>query len=194
MSRGFCIWLTGLSGSGKTTLARLLEQRLLASGARVEVLDGDAVRTNLSKGLGFSREDREENIRRVGFVCELLVRNGVVTIAALISPYREARDSVRRRIPHFVEVYLSCPLEVLIRRDVKGLYKEALAGHIPHFTGISDPYEPPLEPEVIVDSSRETPAESVEKICNHLVSLGLLQPAQASLAECGETTATHQAS
>jgi adenylyl-sulfate kinase len=179
MLQGFCIWLTGLSGSGKTTIARLLEQRLRAAGARVEILDGDVVRTNLCKGLGFSREDREENIRRVGFVCELLARNGVAAIAALISPYRAARDSVRGRIPHFVEVHLSCPLEVLIERDVKGLYKEALAGRIAHFTGISDPYEPPVVPEVTVDSSRETPLESVEKIYARLVSLGLLQPAAA---------------
>jgi adenylyl-sulfate kinase len=177
MPRGFCVWLTGLSGAGKTTIARLLEVRLLASGAPVEILDGDVVRTNLSKGLGFSREDREENIRRIGFVCELLARNGVTAIAALISPYRDARDSVRRRIPSFVEVHLTCPLEVLIQRDVKGLYKEALAGRVSHFTGISDPYEPPVNPEVVIDTSLECPAQSVEKIWTRLESLRLVPEA-----------------
>ncbi len=174
MSQGFCVWLTGLSGAGKTTIARLLETRLLACGTPVEILDGDVVRTNLSKGLGFSREDREENIRRIGFVCELLARNGVAAIAALISPYRSARDSVRARIPNFVEVYLACPLDVLIHRDVKGLYQKALAGQVDHFTGISDPYEPPLDPEVVIDSSVECPAQSVEKIWSKLASLGLI--------------------
>jgi adenylyl-sulfate kinase len=174
MSEGFCVWFTGPSGAGKTTLAQLLEKRLLSSGARVEVLDGDVIRTSLSKGLGFSREDREENIRRIGFVCELLARNGVVAIAALISPYRGARDAVRRQIPHFVEVHVGCPLEVLIGRDVKGLYKQALAGERPQFTGISDPYEPPLDPEVCIDSSWETPAQSLDKIWAILAALGLV--------------------
>src|SRR5438876_12061417 len=143
MQKGFTVWFTGMPGAGKTTSASLLEQRLRASGASVEMLDGDVVRTRLSKGLGYSREDRDENIRRIGFVCELLSRNGVIAIAAAISPYREVRRSVRARIPHFVEVFMECPMDVLIERDVKGLYKKALSGEIQHFTGVSDPYESP---------------------------------------------------
>jgi adenylyl-sulfate kinase len=138
------------------------------------VLDGDVVRTYLSKGLGYNQEDRNENIRRIGFVCELLSRNGVIVIAAAISPYRAARDSVRERIPNFVEVYLECPVDVLVERDVKGLYKKALAGQIPNFTGISDPYEPPLSPEVTIHSSRESPEDGVEKIWTAIEQLGLL--------------------
>jgi adenylyl-sulfate kinase len=168
------VWLTGMSGSGKSTTGRLLEQRLLAVGAKVEVLDGDVVRTHFSKGLGFSREDRNENIRRVGFVCELLSRNGVIAIAAVISPYREARDGMRKRIPNFLEVYLECPMHVLVARDVKGLYKKALAGQIPNFTGISDPYECPLSPEVTIHSDREKAEDGVEKIWVALRDRGLL--------------------
>ncbi len=163
-----------MSGSGKSTTGRLLEQRLLAVGAKVEVLDGDVVRTHFSKGLGFSREDRNENIRRVGFVCELLSRNGVIAIAAVISPYREARDGMRKRIPNFLEVYLECPMHVLVARDVKGLYKKALAGQIPNFTGISDPYECPLSPEVTIHSDREKAEDGVEKIWVALRDRGLL--------------------
>lgn len=177
LQRGFTIWLTGLSGSGKSTLAHLLEQRLRSAGAKVEVLDGDVVRTNLSKGLGFSREDRDENIRRIGFVCELLSRNGVVAIAAAVSPYRAARESVRDRIPRFLEVYLACPLDVLIARDVKGLYRKAMAGEIPQFTGISDPYEPPLDPDVRVDSSCESPEEGLEKVWAALQKRNLIPEA-----------------
>src|SRR5262245_48762225 len=147
MHKGFTVWLTGMSGAGKSTISQLLEQRLRAAGARVELLDGDVVRTHLSKGLGFSKEDRDENIRRIGFVCELLARNGVIVIAAAISPYRAVREEVRARIPDFVEVYVECPLAVLVDRDVKGLYKKALAGEIRHFTGVSDPYEPPVAAE-----------------------------------------------
>ena len=172
--KGFTVWFTGLSGSGKTTAAHLLEQRLLEAGFKVEVLDGDVVRTHLSKGLGFTKEDRNENIRRIGFVCELLSRNGIVAIAAAISPYREAREEVRRRIPNFVEVYMECPLEVLIQRDVKGLYKKAIAGEIPYFTGINDPYEPPVAPEVTIHSERETPEESQERLWITLQQLGLV--------------------
>ena len=174
MHKGFTLWFTGMSGAGKSTISRAVELRLRERGAKVEVLDGDVVRTHLSKGLGFSKEDRDENIRRIGFVCELLSRNGVIAIAAAISPYRAVRDEVRARIPNFVEVYVSCPVEVLAERDVKGLYKRALAGEIANFTGVSDPYEPPLSPEVTVNSSEETPEQSVEKIWATLERLGLV--------------------
>jgi adenylyl-sulfate kinase len=171
MHKGFTVWFTGLSGSGKSTVSALLADRLRALGAKVELLDGDEVRTHLSQGLGFSKEDRDTNIRRIGWVCELLSRNGVIAIAAAISPYREVRDEVRGRIGNFVEVYAECPLAVLAERDVKGLYKKALAGEIPHFTGVSDPYEPPLRAEVTIDSSRETPQESLERIWDTLERL-----------------------
>ena len=174
LNRGFTVWFTGLSGSGKTTAAHLLQRRLLGAGFKVEVLDGDVVRTHLSKGLGFSKEDRNENIRRIGFVCELLSRNGVVAIAAAISPYREAREQVRARIPNFVEVHMDCPLEVLIERDVKGLYKRAIAGEITQFTGITDPYEPPTAPDLTIHSERETLEHSQERIWSSLRALGLV--------------------
>ncbi len=174
MDMAFTLWFTGMSGSGKTTLSQLIAARVRESGKKVEVLDGDAVRTHLSKGLGFTKIDREENIRRIGYVCELLTRNGVIAIAAAISPYRAGRDEVRSRIPKFVEVYMQCPMEVLIQRDVKGLYKKALAGEIANFTGISDPYEPPLAPEVFIDSSRESLEESVAKILARIEALGFL--------------------
>ena len=174
MHKGFTVWFTGMSGAGKSTISHLLELKLRQFGARVEVLDGDIVRTHLSKGLGFSKEDRDENVRRIGFVCELLARNGVIAMAAAISPYRDVRDEVRARIPNFVEVFVECPIEVLAERDVKGLYRRALAGEIAQFTGISDPYEPPLSPEVVVNSSRETPEQSVEKIWATLERLGLV--------------------
>lgn len=161
---GCTLWLTGLSGAGKTTTARLLEQRLRQCGKRVETLDGDLVRQHLTKGLGFSKEDRDENIRRIGFVCSLLSRNGVIAIAAAISPYREMRDQLRREILCFIEVYIECPLEVVIQRDVKGLYRKALAGEILNFTGISDPYEPPLCPDVVVHTALDTPKQGVDKI------------------------------
>jgi phosphoadenosine phosphosulfate reductase len=182
MHKGFTLWFTGMSGAGKSTISRLLELKLRQFGARVEVLDGDVVRTHLSKGLGYSKEDRDENVRRIGFVCELLARNGVVAVAAAISPYREVRDEVRARIPNFVEVFVECPVEVLAQRDVKGLYRRALAGEIPQFTGISDPYEPPLSPEVTVNSSRETPEQSVEKIWATLERLGLVSFDRSTLA------------
>jgi adenylyl-sulfate kinase len=182
MHKGFTLWFTGMSGAGKSTISRLVELKLRQLGARVEVLDGDVVRTHLSKGLGFSKEDRDENVRRIGFVCELLARNGVIAVAAAISPYREVRGEVRARIPNFVEVFVECPLEVLAERDVKGLYRRARAGEIVQFTGIDDPYEPPLSPEVTVNSSRESPEESVEKIWATLERLGLVSFDRSPLA------------
>ena len=174
MSKGFTIWFTGLSGAGKSTLSSLLEQQLRARGHKVEVLDGDVVRTHLSKGLGFSKEDRDTNIRRIGWVCQVLSRNGVVAIAAAISPYRAVRDEVRAMIGEFVEVYVECPLPVLIERDTKGLYKKALAGEIGQFTGVSDPYEQPLAAEVTVYSDRETPEQSAARILERLAELGYI--------------------
>lgn len=182
MHKGFTLWFTGMSGAGKSTISGLLEKRLREAGAKVEVLDGDVVRTHLSKGLGFSKEDRDENIRRIGFVCELLSRNGVIAIAAAISPYRAVREELRTRIPDFVEVYVECPVEVLAQRDVKGLYKKALNGEIAQFTGISDPYEPPAAPEVTVHSSQETAEESVDKIWATLERLGLVTFDRSALA------------
>jgi adenylyl-sulfate kinase len=173
--RGFTIWLTGLSGAGKSTLAEHLTSRLRALDAKVELLDGDIVRTHLSHGLGFSRQDRDTNIRRIGFVAELLARNGVIVIVAAISPYRDVREEVKRRIRHFIEVHVDCPIEVLTARDTKGLYKRALAGEIGNFTGISDPYESPENPSVVVRSDRETVDESVAKIWRELESQGLLK-------------------
>ncbi len=146
MEKGFTLWFTGLSGAGKSTLSEIVVQRLRDAGRRVELLDGDVVRTNLSQGLTFSKEDRDINVRRIGFVCELLSRNGVIAIVAAISPYREVREELRARIPDFVEIYVECAIDALAQRDVKGLYKKALAGEITQFTGISDPYEPPLNP------------------------------------------------
>jgi adenylyl-sulfate kinase len=172
--KGFTLWFTGLSGAGKTTLARLIESEIKARGHMVEVLDGDIIRTNLSKGLGFSKEDRDTNIRRIGFVCNLLTRNNVVAIAAAISPYRAVRDEVRRDIGAFVEVYVRCPIDVLAERDVKGLYKKALAGEIKNFTGVDDPYESPLAAEVIVDTDTEAPEESATRILAKLEEMSLL--------------------
>lgn len=174
MDTGCTLWFTGLSGSGKSTLSQLVASRLRALGARVEVLDGDITRTLLCQGLGFSREDREENIRRIGFVCELLSRNGVIAIAAAISPYRASRDELRKRIPNFIEIHMNCPVEVLIERDVKGLYKKALAGEIKQFTGISDPYEAPVAPEVSIDSSSDSLESSVTKILRCLVEMKII--------------------
>ena len=173
--QGVTVWLTGLSGSGKSTVANLLASRLRGAGAKVEVLDGDVVRTNLSKGLGFSKEDRDTNIRRIGFVCGLLTRNGVIAIAAAISPYRSIREEVRASIANFVEVFADCPLETLVARDVKGLYKKALAGEIKNFTGVSDPYEAPTSPEVRIDTARETSEQSTDAVWNYLVERGLLK-------------------
>jgi len=169
-NRGVTIWLTGLSGAGKSTIATQLEQTLRARERGVEVLDGDVVRTHLSKGLGFSREDRDTNILRIAYVCSLLTRNGVVVISAAISPYEGARNQAREWIGDFVEVYVRCPIEELTRRDTKGLYAKALRGEIANFTGISDPYEPPTRPEITVYTDQETISESVEKIVRFLES------------------------
>lgn len=173
--RGVTIWFTGLSGSGKSTIAHALETELRRQGYGLEILDGDIVRTNLTKGLGFSREDRDENIRRIGFVSHLLTRNGVIVLVSAISPYRDIRDEVRERIDDFVEVYVDAPLEVCEGRDVKGLYKRARAGEIKQFTGIDDPYEPPLNPEVHCHTDAETVEESVAKVMAKLTELGYLQ-------------------
>ena len=180
--RGFVIWFTGLSGAGKTTIAEKLEPVLRQRGCKVEQLDGDTVRTHLSKGLGFSKEDRDTNIRRIGFVAHLLSRNGVAVICSAISPYREIRDENRALIGDFVEVYVSCPIEVLAERDVKGLYKKALAGELKNFTGVSDPYEEPLHAEVVVETDKETVDESLAKIVAKLEALGYLTPEKAQVA------------
>jgi len=174
MSEGFTLWFTGLSGAGKSTLAAMAAAELRRLGYRVEVLDGDEVRTNLSKGLGFSKEDRDTNIRRIGYVCRLLARNGVVAIAAAISPYRAIRDEVRQQHARFFEVHVDCPLETLIRRDIKGLYKKALAGELSGFTGVSDPYEAPLTPELVISTDRETPEKSLARLFAGLEAHGFI--------------------
>ena len=176
--RGFTLWFTGLSGSGKTTIAELVERELRNRERPVEVLDGDIVRTNLSKGLSFSRDDRNINVLRIGFVANLLTRNGVGVIVSAISPYKEARDQVRRRIVDFVEVYVDAPLEVCAERDVKGLYKKAFSGEIPQFTGVSDPYEPPNAPDLVLKTAEEEPQESAHKVIEKLEFFGYLPTEQ----------------
>jgi adenylylsulfate kinase len=173
--QGFTLWFTGLSGAGKSTLAEEVRNVIRMRGGRVEVLDGDEVRTNLSKGLGFSKEDRDTNIRRIGYVARLLSRNGVVAITAAISPYREVRGEVRsvHEAP-FVEAFVECPIDELVRRDKKGLYAKALRGEIKNFTGVSDPYEPPASPEIHLHSDRERVEESRDRIINWLEQKGLL--------------------
>jgi len=172
---GLTVWFTGLSGAGKSTLSLVVYEKLCASGFRVELLDGDEVRLFLSRGLGFSKEDRDENIRRIGYVAELLTRNGVITLVSAISPYRSARDAVRARIPNYLEVYVNAPLEECERRDVKGLYKRARAGELKAFTGISDPYEPPVAPEVECRTDIESIADSANRVVN-AITARLLHP------------------
>jgi len=174
MDKGFILWFTGLSGSGKTSISKALAPELKRRGCKVEILDGDVIRTNLSKGLGFSKEDRDTNILRIGFVANLLSRNGVVAITAAISPYRAIRDEVRALESNFVEVYVKATLEVCESRDVKGLYAQARAGKIKGFTGIDDPYEEPLNPEIVCDTERENLADSVKTVLSKLEDLGYI--------------------
>ena len=185
MNQGFTVWLTGLSGAGKSTIAERLAPELAARGCSVEVLDGDQVRTHLSKGLGFSREDRDTNIARISFVASLLVRHGAAVITAAISPYAQARSEARERIgaAQFVEVYVRCSLDELVRRDVKGLYKKAIAGEVKHFTGVSDPYEAPEHPDVTVDSELESVEESIAKVLAELERRGFVNSGRKSAVE-----------
>jgi adenylylsulfate kinase len=177
--RGFTVWFTGLSGAGKSTVAEMLFHEFQARGMKTEILDGDVVRQNLSKGLGFSKEDRDLNILRIGFVAGLLTRNGVATICCPISPYREARDAVRAQIGDFVEIYVHATVEeIAAHRDPKGLYKKALAGEITGFTGVDDPYEAPEQPELVLNTLEETPQESLQHVLASLVKLGYLDSAE----------------
>lgn len=178
--KGVTIWFTGLSGAGKSTLSEALTRHFREQERRIEVLDGDEVRTHLSKGLGFSREDRDTNIKRIAYVCKLLTRNGVICISAAIAPYREARAWARQEIGNFVEVYVKCPLEVCRQRDVKGLYKLVDEGKIQHFTGVDDPYEEPENPDLVVETDKQTIDESVASILARLVELGYLEPEQSA--------------
>lgn len=185
--KGFVVWLTGLSGAGKSTIAKELAARLRVRSFPVEILDGDEIRTNLSKGLGFSRDDRNENVRRIGYVARLLARNGVGVITAAISPYQRVREEIGKTVAadsaEFIEVFVNAPLEVLTKRDVKGLYLKAIAGKINNFTGVSDPYEPPLAPSVAVATDVETIEQSVEKIIAELEKRGLFPPTEAETAQ-----------
>jgi adenylyl-sulfate kinase len=178
--KGFTLWFTGLSGSGKSTLSRMIESELRQRGASVEVLDGDEVRENLSKGLGFSKEDRDTNVRRIGYVAKLLSRNGAAVITAAISPYAEVRDQCRSMSGRFVEVYAECSIDELTRRDVKGLYAKAISGEIKNFTGISDPYEAPENAEITVNSETQTAEESLAVIMDYLESNGYIATATAN--------------
>jgi adenylyl-sulfate kinase len=177
--KGFTLWFTGLSGAGKTTISKIVEGHLLERGSKVEVLDGDVVRENLSKGIGFSKEDRDTNIRRIAFVADLLSRNGVPVITAAISPYREIRDEARELMgDRFIEVYVKASVEVCAERDVKGLYEKAFKGEIKEFTGVSDPYEPPLNPEITLDTEHDSPEGSASRLLALLEGRQLIPAAQ----------------
>ena len=173
--RGCVIWFTGLSGSGKTTIAHVVEDALVEAGVPVEVLDGDVVRTNLSKGLGFSKEDRDTNILRIGWVAERLAYHGAGVLVSAISPYKEVRDQVRKEIPRFCEVFVKVSVEEATRRDTKGLYEKALKGEIKGFTGVDDPYEAPENPELVVDTEQESPEESASAVVSKLEELGYIK-------------------
>lgn len=174
----FTVWFTGLPCAGKTTLARMVADEVRRRGREVELLDGDVIRTNLSKGLGFTKEDRDENIRRMGFLCRLLCKHGVCVITAAVSPYRAVRDEVRASLSNFVEVYVKASVTTCVARDVKGLYKKALSGKITNFTGVDDPYEPPNAPEVLVETDNESPETSSTRILSKLEQLKLIPPAR----------------
>jgi adenylylsulfate kinase len=174
--RGFVLWLTGLSGAGKSTVAAKLAPALAERGHRVELLDGDEVRTTLGQGLGFSRQDRDTNIARIGYVAAKLSKHGVAVVVAAISPYREARDQIRAQVDSFVEVHVAAPVSVCAERDVKGLYAKALAGELPHFTGVSDPYEPPLEPELVLHTDTQSVDDSVHQVLTWLEANQLTTP------------------
>jgi adenylylsulfate kinase len=176
-NRGFTLWFTGLPCSGKSTLAEIVAKELESRGRGVEILDGDVVRTHLTKGLGFSKEDRDENIRRIGYVCGLLSKHGAIAISAAISPYRTIRDEVRSKTQNFVEVFVNTPLELCVKRDVKGMYKKAFAGEIKNFTGVTDPYEPPLSPEIVIETQNEEPEVSAARILDNLERMGFIDPA-----------------
>jgi len=177
--KGFTVWLTGLPSAGKSTLAQLIADEIERRGIEVELLDADVIRTRFSKGLGFSKEDRDENIRRLGFLCHLLSKHGVSAVVAAISPYRAVRNEIRASLPHFVEVHVNSSLETCMARDVKGLYKKALAGEIPKFTGLDDPYEPPDAPEVLVNTDQEKPGASLHRILGKLERLKLIPRVRA---------------
>jgi adenylylsulfate kinase len=187
--KGFCLWFTGLSGAGKSTIAEVVMEELRRRGHRVELLDGDEVRENLSKGLGFSKEDRDTNIRRIGWVAAVLARNGVVAITAAISPYRDIRDEIRGQIDNFVEVYVDTPLDLCEDRDVKGLYAKARSGEIPQFTGVSDPYEPPPAPEVRVVTHDRDVAASAAQVVSYLEEAGLARSGPAPRADVRDRSA-----
>lgn len=181
--KGFTLWFTGLSGAGKTTISKIVEKELRARGSKLEILDGDVVRENLSKGLGFSKEDRDTNVRRIAFVADLLSRNGVPVITAAISPYREIRDEARELMgDRFIEVYIEASVDECARRDVKGLYAKAFAGEIKEFTGVSDPYEPPLNPEITLHTESEEPEESARRLLAYLEERELIPAAEAAAA------------